>query len=640
MRCANELIRALHLSAWCAALIVGYLLDEHHANAQAITDDVAVTVRVSPSAMDRGTSAMREVAGRVDAAGVQLSVLTGRGGPAAARDLLFRNGVEFAVLRSDLLTYLARRGELPEAAQRLRYVTHLYTDKLYLWARADVKNVGELAGRTVAIIPDGEDVRVTAETLFDLVGGKARITEVDGKDLATETAAIDPDEPDREGTSGAAQAVLLVGAQMKRRRAEELQAAGYRLLPLTLTAVLGNAFVSAEVSRTEVNTEAVPTLGVVVLLATFGWKRAGDRFPKVARFMTGLYRSISDLRRSYPDSIWREVDIGGRVASWERYTYAAPGRFLRRSARSRLADVAPPREHLRMPPVATTVAATPPTQETRAAASRVAAAPPNPRDPISVTLLRRPPFSDDKNGDGSVVLEILNQALAPDTSNGNQKTDLKLQWADRRALLDETTDAVGSATASLPWQRPRCDAPQNLTRSGAILCDQAIFSKPLMRVVFGVYVDAARRGKLNGLRANTGSRQVSMTVCIPQDSEVGSVPRARTGEAAQPSLEFKVVRRASIVHCIAAAQTGEADGFLATDLEGNHATAALGLSGIFEIYEPTMSTDTLHVAGPRGNAVTADLIERINAGLDRLKKTGAYAKLIERHVLAALRLKR
>ncbi|MEO1650974.1 MAG: hypothetical protein AAFR60_08350 [Pseudomonadota bacterium] len=427
---------------------------------------------------------------------------------------------------------------------------------------------------------------------------------------------------------------------MQHRRAESLRAAGYRLLPLTLTAALGNAFVSAQVSRSEVNTEAVPTLGVVVLLATFGWQRAGERFPKVARFLTGLYRSISDLRRSYPDSIWREVDIDGRAASWERYTYAAPGRFLRRSARSRLADVAPPREHLRLPPAASTVAATPSTQETSAAASRVAGARPTLRDAISITLLRRPPFSDEKNRDGSVVLEILNQALAPDTSNGNQKTDLKLQWADRRALVDKTTDAVGAATASLPWQRPRCNDPQNLTRSGALLCDQAIFSKPLMRVVFGVYVDAARRGKLNELRANIGSRQVSMTVCIPQDSEVGSVPRAKTGDAAQPPLEFKVVRRASIVHCIAAAQTREADGFLATDLEGNHVTAALGLSGIFEIYEPTVSTDTLHVAGPRGNAVTADLIERINSGLDRLKKTGAYAKLIERHVLAALRLKR
>ncbi|MEO1650705.1 MAG: hypothetical protein AAFR60_06950, partial [Pseudomonadota bacterium] len=248
MRTKYELMRALHVSAWCAALIVGFLLAGQPADAQAVTDDVAVTVRVSPSAMDRGTSAMKQVAGRVDAAGVQLSVLTGPGGRAAARDLLFRRGVEFAVLRSDLLTYLARRGDLPEAAQRLRYVTHLYTDKLYLWARADVENVSELAGRNVAIIPDGVDVRVTAETLLDLVGVKARITEIDGKALATETAAIDLN---KEGRSGSAQAVLLVGAQMQQRRAESLRAAGYRLLPLTLTAALGNAFVSAQVSRSE-----------------------------------------------------------------------------------------------------------------------------------------------------------------------------------------------------------------------------------------------------------------------------------------------------------------------------------------------------------------------------------------------------
>jgi hypothetical protein len=600
-------------------------------------DDTSLTVRVSPSATERGAAAMREVADRIDAAGVQLSTLSGAGGPAAARDLLFRPGVEFAVLRSDLLAYLRQSGELPEAAARLRYVTHLYTDKLYLWARAGVARVAGLEGRTLAVVMGDKDARVTAETLLGLAKVQAELVEFEPSPVAGRGGGPVQSLPD---------AVLLIGAQMQPSLVQWARSNGYALVGIEMTSDLARAFVSVEMRPDPSAAASLPTLGVAAFLATFDWNTQGERFSKVRRFLTSFFRSLTDLRAAHPQSVWPETDLALQPGEWRRFGPARPNLFIKPTERRLLRSVRAPRSYLDLetpdPPSPVAEHMEPRDDEAvRAARSapRPTRAAPTLASKVPVAVVRRPPFADENSDGDNVVLEILRASWRAATSGDQPQADLVVSWTERGALMEPEGSPFATAVISLPWQRPRCDSPGDLTRAAALLCDQAILSKPIMRVVAGVYVDAARRAKLDAARKG-GAQSVEVGVCVPSDAETASAPKQPTSAASGAQLEFRIIKRRTMVHCIAAVQTGDADGFLATDLEARQFMSRLGLSGTFEIYEPTLFTDSLHVAAPRGSAEGAAVIARIDAGLARLKDNGAYAKLMERYVVAAWKANR
>ena len=94
--------------------------------------------------------------------------LMGYGGAANVRDLLKLRGADLALLNSDILAYLDQVKSYPEARSRLRYVTELFDQKVFLVARKEVASLDQLAGKTVAVL-EGSAGQVTAVTIFGLL---------------------------------------------------------------------------------------------------------------------------------------------------------------------------------------------------------------------------------------------------------------------------------------------------------------------------------------------------------------------------------------------------------------------------------------------------------------------------------------
>ena len=114
------------------------------------------------------TRAINELAKEIG--NIRVLPIAGHGAVANVRDLLRLKGVDFAVLNSDIFPFLEQTRQYPIAQKQIRYVTHIYSQKVYLLTRKDFKTINDLRGRKLAVPSRGAGSHTTAMTLFNLLG--------------------------------------------------------------------------------------------------------------------------------------------------------------------------------------------------------------------------------------------------------------------------------------------------------------------------------------------------------------------------------------------------------------------------------------------------------------------------------------
>src|SRR5262249_61336034 len=94
---------------------------------------VTILTDALAAANSRATRAVNELAELPQGVGnIRVLSLAGHGAVENARDLLHLRGVDLAVLNSDILKFLELTRQLPHARKRVRYVTHLFDQVVYL----------------------------------------------------------------------------------------------------------------------------------------------------------------------------------------------------------------------------------------------------------------------------------------------------------------------------------------------------------------------------------------------------------------------------------------------------------------------------------------------------------------------------
>jgi hypothetical protein len=114
------------------------------------------------------TRAINELAKEIG--NIRVLPIAGHGAVANVRDLLQLKGVDFAVLNSDIFPFLEQTRQYPIAQKQIRYVTHIYSQKVYLLTRKELKTIADLRGRKLAVPSRGAGSHTTAMTLFNLLG--------------------------------------------------------------------------------------------------------------------------------------------------------------------------------------------------------------------------------------------------------------------------------------------------------------------------------------------------------------------------------------------------------------------------------------------------------------------------------------
>jgi len=548
----------------------------------------------------RLTPAIGELAARLSEIGkLRVLPLMGYGGAGNVRDLLHLQGVDVALLNSDILAFLDQTGEYRSARRKIRYVTHLADQNVYLIGRKPIASMKQLAGRKIAVFgADGAGL-VTATALFGLAGIKVEIKAVDGEP-ALDAAPLD-----------GAGAVLVVDRDLSRLRRGPAEARAWTLLPVPAAGKITSVYRPAEIAQSDApDLAAAPVASVklATVLAVFDWKSGGARYQNVTNFIRALFGALGDLKRGAPGGVWPETDIEASIPDWERY---GPAEALRKT----------------VPPADAAVAArtAPPAARTAPPAARP---PATDAAPIRLVAANRPPLSDPRSPDGGLVAELTAASLRVSGEGG-----AAAPFAAVLVSEDARDDPVAAladrlADAAAPVETPDCDHPGDLGYRSAAICDRALISDALFSVVTGFFTRAD-----SDFAFEADDSVAGRTVCLPEALDTSDLNSG--GRDWLADKKITLLRPATLVECLSLVQNREADAVLANELEGSRAIERLGLSPDFRMAERPVATHGLHVIVLKEHEKGAEMIAAINRGIPRLKQDGAYAAIVAKHLPAA-----
>jgi len=532
------------------------------------------------------TRAINELAKEIG--NVRVLPIAGHGAVANVRDLLQLKGVDFAVLNSDIFPFLEQTRQYPNAPKQIRYVTHIYSQKVYLLTRKDFKTINDLRGRKLAVPSRGAGSHTTAMTLFNLLGIDVVLH-----------SGVDLDDFNVESFDG----ILLLGDELERARLSVQARRELQVMPIGFEPPLRATYRQAVIEPRELPGIAVAenteTIAVSTLLAVYNWTSGQPRYADVSAFSTRLFPAIARLRQN-ASSVWRQGDVNAQIRGWSRYSAVQLARGLSKEQLAQLAVAERPQAML--PPVgdATTGAVAP---------------------KITVLVMGRAPLAEPQLPAGGLIPELLRSSLSKARLGRSQ---IELRWATAapvRALLSDDTIDI-----SLPWDGADCERPNDLVQASAVLCDNAVYSDPILEVVIGLFT----RSDSKFTFANDESI-LGKSICIPGDQDVS--PLNGQGRDWISQKRVTAVRKPTLLDCASAVQTQEADAFVASDLEGRYVLDRLGLSRDFRMLERPLGIRGVHVVASRERAQASELISAVNRGLKELKATDAYAAIVRSHLM-------
>src|SRR5437660_11767116 len=110
---------------------------------------------------------------------VRVLTIVGRGSVQSVADILFLQGVDLGIVRSDTLDYLEKKGFAKDIKKQFTYVTKLYNEEMHVIASKSVRTLKELDGKTISVdLPNGGTF-VTALTVFERLGMKPKVVYIE-----------------------------------------------------------------------------------------------------------------------------------------------------------------------------------------------------------------------------------------------------------------------------------------------------------------------------------------------------------------------------------------------------------------------------------------------------------------------------
>lgn len=556
-----------------------------------LTDGIA-----DPSS--RATQAINQLAAyATHLANVRVLPISGHGAAENVRDLLYLRGVDLAVLNSDVLAFLDETRQYPDARRRLRYVTHLFDQKVFLLVRNGINAIEDLRGRRLAVPAEAGTGSVTARTLFGLYK----------VDVAVEATA--PGEVLDDTSLSKFDGALLLSDDLARVRFGARMGQEYHLLPIPMTAELQKVYRSSVINAQEAagfsKSANVETVTVSALLAVFNWTRSQGRYADVTNFLAAFFSNLKELRQA-PNSVWRQADISAQSPGWTRFSAVLPHQVLTPAQLAELAVVEQPVSAL-------------------ALAAEPDAAPNQRTKHIRVLAAERAPLADRHLPDGGLIAALVNASLRMADQHEGGRPEIDMSWTSTLPTIERLQNE-STIDLSLPWESADCEQPNDLAHASAMLCDDVFYSEPVLQLVIGLF--ALSDGSFD---FNTDESIFGKSICVPLDRDTSVLNS--DGRRWLSEGRISMIRRPTLLDCISLAQQHETDAFIASDLEGRYALGQLGLSQLFKMMERPLGTRGVHVIVPKDRPQAEELINAVNQGLKRLKQSDAYSSIIREHLM-------
>ena len=242
--------------------------------------------------------------------------IVGRGSVQSVADILFLQGVDLGIVRSDTLDYLERKGFAKDIKKQFTYVTKLYNEEMQVIAPKSVQSLKDLEGKTISVdLPNGGTF-VTALTVAERLGMKANFVYIEQR-IAMEKLK-----------AGEIDAVIVVGGKPYKSVSSFNNDGRFHLVRVDYDKPLQADYLPATLTAKDypnliAEGEKVDTIAVPAVLAAYNWTPGSERYRKLAQFVDAFFAKFPTFQNPPFHPKWKEVSLAAPLAGWNRLP-AAP----------------------------------------------------------------------------------------------------------------------------------------------------------------------------------------------------------------------------------------------------------------------------------------------------------------------------
>jgi TRAP transporter TAXI family solute receptor len=236
--------------------------------------------------------------------------IVGRGSVQSVADILFLQGVDLGIVRSDTLDYLEKKGFAKDVKKQFTYVTKLYNEEMHVIASKSVRNLKDLDGKKISVdLPNGGTF-VTALTVFERLGIKPNAVYIEQR-IALEKLK-----------NGEIDAVIVVGGKPY-KAVGAFKDDRFHLVTVDYDKPLQTDYLPASLSAKDypnliAEGERVDTIAVPAVLAAYNWGPNTDRYRKLALFVDAFFTKFPTFQNPPFHPKWKEVSLSAPLAGWNR----------------------------------------------------------------------------------------------------------------------------------------------------------------------------------------------------------------------------------------------------------------------------------------------------------------------------------
>lgn len=243
--------------------------------------------------------------------GYSLRVLPiiGKGSIKGVEDLLLLEGIDIALLQSDVLDFFASRKVYPNLNNSLRYITVLFNEEIHLVAREGIETVQDLEGKKVSFGPASSGTFMTSSIIFSRLG-----VDVEAFDYSNQEGL-------ERLLRGDVDAMVRVAGAPTRLFKDVAAEDGLHIVPLP---PVDGAYLKTTISHEQYPGmvpagQSVPTIAVGAVMATYNWPAEHPRRARVQGLVDQLKSRLAELQRGPFHGKWQEVDLRKELPGWTRW---------------------------------------------------------------------------------------------------------------------------------------------------------------------------------------------------------------------------------------------------------------------------------------------------------------------------------
>jgi len=228
---------------------------------------------------------------------------------------------------------------------------------------------------------------------------------------------------------------------------------------------------------------------------------------------------------------------------------------------------------------------------------------------------------------GGLLTQVLSLAMNDIKAESRGRFDFGISWVNDWSAHLNPLLTTRAFDVGFPWPRPRCEDPASLSPNSQFRCQNFFFSEPLYEVVTAAFV--RQDSRIKSLRTEDVA---GATFCRPSGYPVQDEEFDEGGRNWVKDGKITVLRPATVEECFRLLDAKTVDAVAIAELVGRSAANGLGMSDRIRELDQPLGLNAVHVVIARNHPHARTMLYYINTGVSRLKASGEYDRIVERHL--------